>query len=88
MYGWVRNLLRSHNIYKKKIPLTLITYYIIRRQVLAMKRLPKEFAITIKMAIKIVKFIKSKALNTCIFKKVCDELDSEHDALLFHAEVR
>lgn len=40
------------------------------------------------MAIKVVNVIKSSALNTRLFKKLCTEMDSDHEALLFHTEVR
>jgi len=36
----------------------------------------------------VVNIIKSSALNTRLFKKMCTELDSDHETLLFHTEVR
>ncbi|KAL4097758.1 hypothetical protein QTP88_022480 [Uroleucon formosanum] len=73
---------------KEKNPSTLMTHCVIHRQALATKTLPEELANVLKLAIKLVNFVKSKALNTRIFKKLCVELDSEYDTLLFHTEVR
>ncbi|XP_025198500.1 protein ZBED8-like [Melanaphis sacchari] len=73
---------------KEKNPSTLTTHCVIHRQALATKTLPEELANVLKLAIKLVNFVKSKALNTRIFKKLCVKLDSEYDTLLFHTEVR
>lgn len=73
---------------KEKNPSTLTTHCVIHRQALATKTLPEELANVLKLSIKLVNFVKSKALNTRIFKKLCVELDSEYDTLLFHTEVR
>ena len=35
-----------------------------------------------------VNFIKSSALNTRIFKLLCQKFDSEYETVLFHTEVR
>lgn len=78
---------------KEKNPSTLTTHIgihaiVIHRQALATKTLPEELANVLKLAIKLVNFVKSKALNTRIFKKLCVGLDSEYATLLFHTEVR
>uniref|UniRef100_A0A671YYZ8 Uncharacterized protein n=1 Tax=Sparus aurata TaxID=8175 RepID=A0A671YYZ8_SPAAU len=39
-------------------------------------------------SVKIVNKIKGKALNTRLFKALCEEMGSEHTKLLFHTEVR
>ena len=71
---------------KEKNPSILTTHCVIYRQ--AKKTLPEELSNVLKPERKLVNFVKSKALNTRIFKKLCVELDSEYDTLLFHTEVR
>jgi hypothetical protein len=41
------------------------------------KRLPKELANTMKLAITLVNAVKNSALKTRVFKKLCSDLDSE-----------
>lgn len=73
---------------KQKNPNVITTHCIIHRQALASKTLPECLNDTLQMAIKVVNVIKSSALNTRLFKKLCTEMDSDHEALLFHTEVR
>ncbi|KAL4097691.1 hypothetical protein QTP88_022423 [Uroleucon formosanum] len=58
------------------------------KQALASKTLPEELIYTLKQSVKMVNAIKSSALNTRIFKKICSDLDSEYETLLFHTKVR
>jgi len=39
-------------------------------------------------SVKIINYIKSRALNTRLLKALCNEMDSDHQNLLFHSEVR
>ncbi|KRX77526.1 Zinc finger BED domain-containing protein 5 [Trichinella sp. T6] len=39
-------------------------------------------------AVKIINFIKSKPLQSCLFEKLCEEMGSCHKSLFFHSEVR
>lgn len=73
---------------KTKNPSAITTHCVIHRQALAAKTLPKCFAIAMNTAIKVVNFIKNSALNTRLFKKLCSDMNSEHETLLFHTEVR
>jgi len=73
---------------KQKNPKVITTHCIIHRQALASKTLPGCLNNTLQLAIKVVNVIKSSALNTRLFKKMCTELDSDHETLLFHTEVR
>ncbi|XP_025406396.1 protein ZBED8-like [Sipha flava] len=73
---------------KEKNRKVLTTHCIIHRQALVSKTLPEELQYTLKQAIKLVNIIKTSALNTRIFKKICSDLDSEYETLLFHTEVR
>ncbi|XP_029650330.1 protein FAM200A-like [Octopus sinensis] len=40
------------------------------------------------VAIKVVKFVKGGALNSRLFKLLCKDVESEHEAFLFHTNVR
>jgi DNA-binding Xre family transcriptional regulator len=72
---------------KEKNRKVLTTHCIIHRQALASKTLAEELQYTLKQVIKLVNTIKTSALNTRIFKKICSDLDSEYETLLFHTEV-
>ncbi|XP_046976463.1 SCAN domain-containing protein 3-like [Vanessa cardui] len=73
---------------KTKNPSAITTHCVIHRQALAAKTLPECFTIALKTAIKVVNFIKKSALNTRLFKQLCSDMNSEHETLLFHTEVR
>ena len=42
----------------------------------------------LKEVVKIINFVKASALNTRLFKQLCDGPGSEHTSLLYHTEVR
>ncbi|XP_067628065.1 SCAN domain-containing protein 3-like isoform X2 [Eurosta solidaginis] len=73
---------------KQKNPNVITSHCLIHRQALASKTLPVCLNDTLQMAIKVVNVIKSSALNTRLFKKLCTDMESNHEALLFHTEVR
>ncbi|KAJ8721019.1 hypothetical protein PYW08_006484 [Mythimna loreyi] len=73
---------------KTKNPSAITTHCVIHRQALAAKTLPECFTVALKTAIKVVNFIKKSALNTRLFKQLCSDMNSEHETLLFHTEVR
>ena len=54
---------------------------------LATKTLPKPLKDMLDSLIKIVNYIKSSALNTYLFKELCEDMDSNHEALLFYTAV-
>ena len=60
----------------------------IHRKVLAIKTLPEPFKEVLNRVIKAINFVKSKPLATRLFKVLCEDLGSTHEALLFHREVR
>ena len=69
-------------------PSVVSTHCIIHRESLASRTLPDELRDVLNVAIKVVNFIKSGALNSRLFKLLCKDMDSEHEALLFHTNVR
>ncbi|XP_031330321.1 zinc finger BED domain-containing protein 5-like [Photinus pyralis] len=60
----------------------------IHRQALAVKCMPEQFKHVLQETIKVVNFIKSRALNSRLFSKLCSEMGSDHIQLLLHTEVR
>ena len=73
---------------KEKNPSVISTHCILHREALASRNLPAEMRDVLNVAIKVVSFIKAGALNSRLFKLLCKDMESEHDALLFHTNVR
>ena len=73
----------------KKVTREIIgTHCMIHRQVLAIKTLPELFKEVLNRVIKAINFVKSRPLATRLFKVLCEDMGSTHEALLFHTEVR
>ncbi|XP_076806381.1 zinc finger BED domain-containing protein 5-like [Clavelina lepadiformis] len=69
-------------------PHTTIVHCFIHRFALCAKVLPPNMLSCLQRVIKIVNFVKSSALNTRLFKRLCDDLSSDHTCLLYYTEVR
>jgi len=61
---------------------------IIHRQALASIKLSPDLNKVMKIIIKTVNFIKVRALNSRLFKVLCDEMGAQHNNLLLYTEVR
>ena len=59
----------------------------IHRFALCIKVLPAELMSSLNKIIKIVNFIKTSALNSRLFARLCEDVNSTHKCLLFHTEV-
>lgn len=66
----------------------VLSHCSIHREALAAKGMPDAFKNVLQDAIKVVNYIKSRALNSRLFAKICAEMGSEHIQLLLHTEVR
>lgn len=73
---------------KKKNPEIIGSHCIIHRQALACQTLPESLNIALNLAVKVVNHVKSSALNTRLFRALCQELNSDQETLLFHTDVR
>ena len=60
----------------------------IHHQVFASKTLPKKLKTIMQSVVKAANFIKSNVLNSCLFAKLCQEMNSKHKVLLLHTKVR
>ena len=61
---------------------------IIHRFALSCKVLPAEFFDLLSLVIKMVNNVKGSALNSRLFKILCEDLGADHSVLLFHSNVR
>ena len=60
----------------------------LHRYALACKTLPPGLRLVFDDVVYMINTIKSSSLNTRLFSLRCQELGSDHEALLFHSEVR
>ena len=66
----------------------LFTHCIIHREHLASKKLSPDLKNVLTNAVKIFNAIRSRSLNSRLFQALCESMDSQHDHLLLHTEVR
>jgi len=64
------------------------THCFIDREALMMKTIPDELKNIFDLVIKMVNYIKSKALKTRILKKICEETDSRYEVLVLYTEIQ
>ena len=73
---------------KQLAPLAIGVHCFIHREALASKTLPDQLNTVFKILVKIVNCVKSSALNTRLFRKICQDMESDFEVLLFHTPVR
>ncbi|XP_029768663.1 zinc finger BED domain-containing protein 5-like [Terrapene carolina triunguis] len=64
------------------------SHCVLHRQALALKKIPAYLKIVLDEAVQIINFVKSRPLQSRLFKILCEEMGSQHKALLLHTEVR
>ena len=60
----------------------------LHRFALAAKLLPPGIKTSLNLVVKMVNYIKTSALNSRLFKVICEDIGSEYTSLLFYTEVR
>jgi len=72
----------------RKHPNIKIVHVFLHREALMAKFLTDELLCTLQEVIKIVNYLMSRPLNSCLFNAVCQEMGADHQSLLFHTEVQ
>ncbi|CAI6356277.1 unnamed protein product [Macrosiphum euphorbiae] len=72
----------SNNTISRRID-DISTYCFIHREALMIKSIPDELKNVLNLVIKIVNYIKSRALETRILKKMCEEAGSRYEVLVY-----
>ena len=73
---------------KRENPSIQVDHCAVHRYSLASKTLPASLKAVFDDVVRIVNFIKSKDLNSRIFKQFCNEMGQCYEVLLYHTEVR
>lgn len=73
---------------KQVSPEAKFTHCSIHREALATKAMPNSLKTVLDQSVKVVNFIKARALNSRLFSILCNEMGSDHKKLLLHTEVR
>uniref|UniRef100_K7FU09 DUF4371 domain-containing protein n=1 Tax=Pelodiscus sinensis TaxID=13735 RepID=K7FU09_PELSI len=63
------------------------THCVIHCKILASRKLCRELLDVLHDVIRIVNYIKTHPLNSCLFEFLCKDMDAEHKQLLLHTEV-
>ena len=72
----------------KEVPHLFAIYCVIHRQHLCAKNLRERLSDSLSLVVRMIKKIKTLALNTRLFRQLCDENDEKFERLLLHAEIR
>lgn len=64
------------------------THCINHREMLASRKMPPELNSVLNDTVKVMNHIKAHALNSCLFKQLCEEMDAEHRHFLLYTEIR
>ncbi|XP_042208670.1 protein ZBED8-like [Homarus americanus] len=73
---------------KKEAPQVIVTHCFLHRHALASKILPAILKEVLSTGVKVVNFIRARAVNHRVFKRFCQEMGAEYEVLLYHTEVR
>lgn len=73
---------------KKVAPECRSTHCVIHREALAAKGMPENLNSVLSDAVKVINFIKARALNSRLFSLMCEDMGGKFKTLLLHTEVR
>ncbi|XP_076352609.1 protein FAM200B-like [Tachypleus tridentatus] len=69
-------------------PEIFVDHCIIHRYSLGSKSLPGNLKLVFEDVLKIVNFVKSRDVNSRIFRELCKEMGEQYQVLLYHTDVR
>ena len=73
------------SLVKRKNTAVAGIHCIIHKKAFASQMLPVALRSHLEMAVKMFYFIKGSALNTRFFRELCDNMDTQHQVLLFYS---
>nr|XP_039256335.1 protein ZBED8-like [Styela clava] len=73
---------------KQRSPNAIGTRCVIHKEALASRTLPPALEDKLAVVIRIVNFVKATPVKSRLFARLCKNMDSDHEALLFHTAVR
>lgn len=85
MYGHLTGLAAK---VQKVAPECQSTHCIIHREALVSKDMPESLRTVLTDAVKVINFIKARALNSRLFTLLCEDMGGKFKTLLLHTEVR
>jgi hypothetical protein len=72
---------------KQDFPNVGLTHCFIHREALVAKTIPAELKSVLDSVVKVVNYVKSRALKTRLLKQICQEAGSRHDTLVLHTDI-
>ena len=76
------------SLVKAGAPHIIVTHCVLHRHALAAKTLPPKLAEVLKIVVECVNYVRNSALKHRIFRKLCNEMGSEFEVLLYRTNVR
>jgi hypothetical protein len=73
---------------KKQCPNCTSSHCMLHREALASMHLPPSLKVVMEEVVKLVNYIKTRPLKSRLFSELCEDMGSDHKALLMHANVR
>lgn len=73
---------------KERNPEVITIHCFLHRENLATRDMQPDLHQVLKDVIEIINFIKARALNSRIFRLMCEEMGSEYQHLLYHSDIR
>ena len=72
---------------KKEAPNENVTRCMLHGYALATKTLPPNLKEVLSVCEKVINFVRTRAINHRMFKAFCQDLESDHEVLLYHSGV-
>jgi hypothetical protein len=73
---------------QRKNPDVTSTHCFLHREVLVSKTIGEDLKQVLDVAVNMVSFIEQRPLKSCMFAKLCENMQKDHVTLLEHTEVR